>query len=648
VISVSGLSMSFGARVLFRDVTFQLHPGRRTALVGTNGAGKTTLIELVLGERDPDAGDVHRPRDCRVGYLPQELTETSDGTVLDTVLDGAGEVRELERVLHDVQRRLASTPPDGPDHDRLLAAFGDAQHRYEALGGYALEAEANRILAGLGFSPGDADRPLRSMSGGWRMRAALARLLLDQPDVLVLDEPTNHLDTDSVGWLEDALLAYPGAVLVVSHDRDFIDAVADRVVELAFGTATEYVGGFAEFVVQREERLAQMEARRAQQERRVAQIERFVDRFRYKATKARQVQSRLKTLEKLDRIEVPTEREVVTRFAFPEPRRSSRVVVELAGVDAGYDGTPVVRGVDIVVERGEKWALVGPNGAGKTTLLKVILGELTPLAGRCSVGANVDVATFAQHQVDGLDFANTVYQEFALAAGTQAKNRNLRTVLGSFGFPGEAADRQVGELSGGERTRLALAKALVNPVNLLVLDEPTNHLDLASCDVLIDALRAYPGTVLLVTHDRYLVREVASGLVAVRHGRVRQVAGVDEAVLTGRVAPAPPAPPAPRRDGDRPDRQGDKRVAADKRNERYAATKDLRRKVEQLERALGAAEAEVADWQRRLSDSSLYEDNDKVLEASKAYGAAKDAAASLMDQWMNAQERLEELERRYR
>jgi ATP-binding cassette subfamily F protein 3 len=648
VISVSGLSMSFGARVLFRDVTFQLHPGRRTALVGTNGAGKTTLIELVLGERDPDAGDVHRPRDCRVGYLPQELTETSDGTVLDTVLDGAGEVRELERVLHDVQRRLASTPPDGPDHDRLLAAFGDAQHRYEALGGYALEAEANRILAGLGFSPGDADRPLRSMSGGWRMRAALARLLLDQPDVLVLDEPTNHLDTDSVGWLEDALLAYPGAVLVVSHDRDFIDAVADRVVELAFGTATEYVGGFAEFVVQREERLAQMEARRAQQERRVAQIERFVDRFRYKATKARQVQSRLKTLEKLDRIEVPTEREVVTRFAFPEPRRSSRVVVELAGVDAGYDGTPVVRGVDIVVERGEKWALVGPNGAGKTTLLKVILGELTPLAGRCSVGANVDVATFAQHQVDGLDFANTVYQEFALAAGTQAKNRNLRTVLGSFGFPGEAADRQVGELSGGERTRLALAKALVNPVNLLVLDEPTNHLDLASCDVLIDALRAYPGTVLLVTHDRYLVREVASGLVAVRHGRVRQVAGVDEAVLTGRVAPAPPAPPAPRRDGDRPDRQGDKRVAADKRNERYAATKDLRRKVEQLERALGAAEAEVADWQRRLSDSSLYEDNDKVLEASKAYGAAKDAAASLMDQWMSAQERLEELERRYR
>jgi ATP-binding cassette subfamily F protein 3 len=391
-----------------------------------------------------------------------------------------------------------------------------------------------------------------------------------------------------------------------------------------------------------------MEARRAQQERRVAQIERFVDRFRYKATKARQVQSRLKTLEKLDRIEVPTEREVVTRFAFPEPRRSSRVVVELAGVDAGYDGTPVVRGVDIVVERGEKWALVGPNGAGKTTLLKVILGELTPLAGRCSVGANVDVATFAQHQVDGLDFANTVYQEFALAAGTQAKNRNLRTVLGSFGFPGEAADRQVGELSGGERTRLALAKALVNPVNLLVLDEPTNHLDLASCDVLIDALRAYPGTVLLVTHDRYLVREVASGLVAVRHGRVRQVAGVDEAVLTGRVAPAPPAPPAPRRDGDRPDRQGDKRVAADKRNERYAATKDLRRKVEQLERALGAAEAEVADWQRRLSDSSLYEDNDKVLEASKAYGAAKDAAASLMDQWMSAQERLEELERRYR
>jgi ATP-binding cassette subfamily F protein 3 len=658
VISVSGLSMSFGARVLFRDVTFQLHPGRRSALVGTNGAGKTTLLELLLGEREPDSGDVHRPRDCRVGYLPQELTETSTGTVLDTVLDGAGEIRDLERTLHDLQHALATTAA-GPEHDRLLAAFGDAQHRYEALGGYALEAEANRILAGLGFAPGDADRPLRSMSGGWRMRAALARLLLDQPDVLILDEPTNHLDTDSVGWLEDALLAYPGAVLVVSHDRDFIDAVADRVVELAFGTATEYVGGFAEFVVQREDRLAQMEARRAQQDRRIAQMERFVDRFRYKATKARQVQSRIKTLEKLDRIEVPTDREVVAKFAFPEPRRSSRVVVELTGVDAGYDGVPVVSGVDLVVERGEKWALVGPNGAGKTTLLKVILGELTPLAGRCSVGANVDVATFAQHQVEGLNFANTVYQEFALAAGSQAKNRNLRTVLGSFGFPGEAADRQVGELSGGERTRLALAKALVNPVNLLVLDEPTNHLDLASCDVLIDALRAYPGTVLLVTHDRYLVREVATGLVAVRDARVRQVPGVDEAVLTGRPQPvstaaakAPSGPAAratPTKAAPVPvgGRQEAKRSAADKRNERYAATKELRRTVEQLERKLGVAEAEVADWQRRLSDSSLYDDNDKVLEATRSYGVAKDRAAALMDQWMQAQERLEELERRF-
>ncbi len=658
MISVSGLSMSFGARVLFRDVTFQLHPGRRSALVGTNGAGKTTLLELLLGEREPDSGDVHRPRDCRVGYLPQELTETSTGTVLDTVLDGAGEIRDLERTLHDLQHALATTAA-GPEHDRLLAAFGDAQHRYEALGGYALEAEANRILAGLGFAPGDADRPLRSMSGGWRMRAALARLLLDQPDVLILDEPTNHLDTDSVGWLEDALLAYPGAVLVVSHDRDFIDAVADRVVELAFGTATEYVGGFAEFVVQREDRLAQMEARRAQQDRRIAQMERFVDRFRYKATKARQVQSRIKTLEKLDRIEVPTDREVVAKFAFPEPRRSSRVVVELTGVDAGYDGVPVVSGVDLVVERGEKWALVGPNGAGKTTLLKVILGELTPLAGRCSVGANVDVATFAQHQVEGLNFANTVYQEFALAAGSQAKNRNLRTVLGSFGFPGEAADRQVGELSGGERTRLALAKALVNPVNLLVLDEPTNHLDLASCDVLIDALRAYPGTVLLVTHDRYLVREVATGLVAVRDARVRQVPGVDEAVLTGRPQPvstaaakAPSGPAAratPTKAAPVPvgGRQEAKRSAADKRNERYAATKELRRTVEQLERKLGVAEAEVADWQRRLSDSSLYDDNDKVLEATRSYGVAKDRAAALMDQWMQAQERLEELERRF-
>jgi ATP-binding cassette subfamily F protein 3 len=672
VITVTGVAKAFGGQQLFRDVTITLVPGRRTALVGNNGAGKTTLIEILLGEQAPDAGEVHRPKDLQIGFLPQELTEIAKGSVLDTVLGGAGEVRDLEHRLHELADKLATTT--GVEHDKAMTAYGEAQHRFEVLGGYALEAEAQSILHGLGFSPTDADRPLREMSGGWRMRAALAQLLLAKPDVLILDEPTNHLDTDSVAWLEDTLRDYPGAVLFVSHDRDFIDAVADRVVELAFGTASEYVGGFAEFVVEREERLARLESMREQQQREVARVERFVDRFRYKATKARQVQSRLKTLEKLQKIEVPTQRELVSRFGFPEPRRSGRDVAELEGITVGYDGVPILSGVDLVVERGRKLGVVGPNGAGKTTLLKALLGDLAPMAGTCRLGSNVDVATFAQHQVDGLDFSRTAVQELQTVA-VKGERRNLRTVLGSFGFPGEVADRRVGDLSGGERTRLALAKALMNPVNLLVLDEPTNHLDLASCDLLEDALRAYPGTILLVSHDRYLIREVCDGLIAVRGGRARLYEGVDEEVLSphgAKVAPLPKTTPAPAKGGPArgatpakaaptptptpsagPKAAGEpraevKRTEAERRNARHAATKELRKKAERLERDLGKAEAEVARLQRDLADPSAYEDNERVQALVREHDEAKDRAARLMDSWLATTEELEAAERRHR
>ena len=649
MITVSGLTKSYGARVLFRDVTFQVSDGRRIALVGGNGAGKTTLLEIVLGTTEADGGEVHRPKDLTIGYLPQEITEWRDGSVLDEVLAGRPEVQELEQRLARLHDDLATT--SGVAHDRALAAFGEAQSRFEALGGYAVEAAAHRVLAGLGFAPGDAARPLTDMSGGWRMRAALGRLLLAQPEVLILDEPTNHLDTDSVTWLEDTLSSYAGAVLFVSHDRDFIDAVAERVIELAAGTATEYVGGFAEFVVQREERLARLRSLADRQARDIAHIERFVERFRYKATKARQVQSRIKTLEKLDRIEVPDHRARVARFGFPPPQRSSRLVAELVDVTVGYDGVAVLSDVDFAVERGEKVALVGPNGAGKTTLLRLLLGELAPMKGTCTIGANVDVAYFAQHQVEALDLERTALQEIQAAAGTALRDRNLRSVLGSFGFSGEAADRKVAALSGGERTRLALAKTMINPVNLLVLDEPTNHLDLASCDVLEDALDAYPGTIVLVTHDRYLIREVATSLVAVRDGQARLHPGVDEAILSPHAAPPAPAPtpaaPAGRATKPGQVRSVQKRSAAEVRQARAAATKELKRKVERLERDLGRAETTVADLQRQLAEPEIYEDHEKVRLLVAAHDEAKDRAASLMDQWLEAQGALDRAEARF-
>jgi ATP-binding cassette subfamily F protein 3 len=541
VLTATGLSKAHGLRVLFSDVTVTLVAGRRIALVGGNGTGKTTLLEVLVGDQVPDSGEIHRPKDLRVGYLPQETMAIPSGTVLEETMRGAEHVAALAAELEGLHDQLATT--EGAEHARVLHAYGEAQTRFEQLGGYALESEAHRVLVGLGFQPEDASRPVTELSGGWRMRVALARLLVGKPDLLVLDEPTNHLDVDSVAWLEEQLAAWPGALLFVSHDRDFIDATANRVLELANETVTEYVGGFAEFVAQREERLAALRAAAANQARQVAHVERFIERFRYKASKARQVQSRVKALDRLDRVEVPDDAELRARFAFPTPPRSGRVVAELGGVTAGYDGKPVLTGVDLVVERGQRVALVGPNGAGKTTLLKILLGELEPQEGTVEIGTNVVHAAFAQHQAEALNPDRTVFDEFKAGVREQ-QGRNLRSLLGAFGFSGEAADRKVGVLSGGERTRLALGRIMVEPVNLLVLDEPTNHLDLPSCDILEDALRVWPGTVLLVTHDRYLIRSVATALIEVRDGTARWHDGVDEAVLAPGGTTAALAPPS--------------------------------------------------------------------------------------------------------
>ena len=631
MLTASGLTKSYGIRQLFADVSVQLAPGRRVALVGSNGTGKTTLLEMLVGIREPDAGTITRPRDTEIGYLTQDLGSSGDGTVRDQVMAGAGHLARLAEQLADLERRL--TTPD-EDHDAVLDRFGETQATFEQLGGYALEAEVNKVLAGLGFAPGDADRSVRQLSGGWRMRVALARLLIARPDVLILDEPTNHLDVDSTAWLEQRLVAWPGALLFVSHDRDFIDTVANRVIELTEGTALTYVGGFAEFVIAREERLAGIEAAAARQAREVAKVERFIERFRYKATKARQVQSRVKTLEKLERIPAPSRSELVARFAFAEPPRSPRVVVELVDATVGYEDAtePVISDVTLAVERGQTVALVGPNGAGKTTLLRLILGDLTPTAGFAEIGGSVRVATFEQHQADELDEDQRAIE--VLSAGIDFGKRNVRTILGAFGFPGDEADRRVGELSGGERTRLALARTMVEPVNLLVLDEPTNHLDLPSCDVLEDALVAYPGTVLLVTHDRHLIRSTADALIEVRDGRARWHLGVDEAVL---VAPPPTRAGSSKRSAG--NARTERRRAAARRR---AEAGEVLRQVTRLERDCTSAEIEVDRLRQRLADPEIYSRPEEVRALVSAHDAAVGRAADLLARWEAAAEALEE------
>jgi ATP-binding cassette subfamily F protein 3 len=643
VLTLTGLSKAHGGRTLFEDVTLLLDKGRRIALLGGNGVGKTTLLEIVMGLQDADTGAIHRSGEIEIGYLPQDLTETATGTVLEEAMAGAGRVARLGERLHELEARLRAGGDAAAD---AMDEYGEVQSSFEAQGGYALEAEAQRVLAGLGFATADSDRPVRELSGGWRMRVALARLLLADPDILLLDEPTNHLDVDSVGWLEQHLKDFNGALLFVSHDRDFIDAVANRIVEMAGGTATEYVGAFADFVIEREEHLARLEAAAARQDKEIARTERFIERFRYKATKARQVQSRVKALDKIERVQVPREEEVKARFQFPTPPRSPRVMARFDHAEAGYDDEPpILSDVDFFVERGMRIGLVGPNGAGKTTLLKLLLGELAPRAGSVTVSPAVEPAAFAQHQAEVLDPDKRVVEEFT-ASVPESANKNRRTLLGSFGFSGDAADRRISELSGGERTRLALAKIMVEPHNLLVLDEPTNHLDLPSCDILEDALRAYEGTVLLVTHDRHLIRSVATSLIEVRHGLAVWCDGVDEEILT----PTAAAGVAPTRPGSAttgtapPGRRDERRTAAERRQDRSRATKPAKAAAREAERRVEKADRRVERLAVQLADPDVYDQPEKIAELAKQHDDAVEASTAALAAWERALAALEQVE----
>ena len=650
MLSLSAVSRSFGARTLFSGVSLRVVAGDRIALVGPNGAGKTTVLEMMASEQQPDTGEVARAKDLRLGFLRQEVADSRGRSVVDEVLSDIGGASELEQRLRDLERRMASAEEE--TQAELLVEYGWLHERFEHIGGYGLEAEARRVLAGLGFDDDRMDRDVGALSGGWMMRVALARLLLAGPDVLLLDEPTNHLDLASVEWLQGFLAEYGGAIVTVSHDRDFINSIATKIVELSDGMAVEYVGDYEAFVAQREERLSQQLAAHRNQQRKIAQTERFIERFRYKSKLASRVQSRVKMLDKLERIEAPDDTRRELRFSFPAPPRSGRDVVQLRGVEKHFGDHTVYDGLDLTLERGWNVALVGPNGAGKSTLLKLLAGALTPDAGERQLGHNVSVAYFAQHQVEALDLDKTVLAELSGAVDTSKVNP--RSMLGSFLFSGEDVDKRVEVLSGGERSRLALAKLLAHPANLLCMDEPTNHLDISSRDVLEDALVEYPGTVVLITHDRHLIRSVADHVIDVRDGQVTVYPGDYEYFLDktggqaeavdpgGRQAVADPAGGAkrPSKAQIRKD-EATKRAEAERRNRMYRATKELRARIAEIESELAEAEDEVRVITSQLADPAVYEDPEKSREMATQHHAAKDRSAVLMDRWEQLSEELE-------
>ena len=535
MVELRNITVQHGSQVVFMDASLKINPGEKVGLVGPNGAGKTTIFRIILGEQQPDEGNLDRPRRLSIGYFRQDFADWADRSVLDETIAGAGDVASLGAELAALEARLGDI--DDPDYDQVLERYGEVQGRFAAGGGYDLEARARTLLAGLGFTQEEMGGRLQALSGGWRMRVQLDRLLLMRPELLLLDEPTNYLDIESIMWLEAWLRDYPGAVLMTCHDRDVMNRVVRRICEIDGGRIRSYTGDYDFYEKARALDAAQREAEYQKQQAMLAKELRFIERFTAQPAKASQVQSRARKVEKIERVE-PPRRFVERSFDLKRPSRSGNDVVQLKRVSKAYSGRPIHRDVDLVVRRGERWAIMGENGAGKSTLLKMMAGALAPDQGEVVQGAAVSLGYFAQHQMEQLDPEHTVLEELETVAPTAGLGV-VMNLAGAFGFPQDDVDKPVSVLSGGERSRLVLAKLLYRAPNLLVLDEPTNHLDVVTKRALVRALKDYDGTLIFVSHDRAFLRALASRVVELGRDGLRVYEGsYDEYVrTTGREAP---------------------------------------------------------------------------------------------------------------
>src|SRR3954447_1871050 len=551
MIQLSVLTKTFGDRVLLEGVSWQIDDRERVGLSGPNGAGKTTLLKMLAGLEEPDSGNVIKPSGLSVGYLPQDGLNHSGRTLIEEAGLAFKPLLDMRAEIQSLEERLGDDDVPESEHESMLSRYSDLQESFRRLEGYSIDLKITTVLRGLGFTPEDFGKPSETFSGGWQMRIALARLLLGRPGLLLLDEPTNHLDLDARNWLEEYLSDYPHAVILVSHDRFFLDAVVTRITDIGMRTLTDYVGNYSAYIKERDARMERLRQMKRDQDDEIERMEAFINRFRYQATKASQVQSRIKMLDKIVRIEIPPERKRV-RFHFPQTQKSGRMVMELKHVHKAYGATRVFNDVNLLIERGDRIALIGPNGVGKSTLMRMLSGTESPDSGSRNDGHQVVMQYFAQDEAAKLDPTQTVYSTLAGDSPIQMVP-HIRTILAGFLFSGDDIEKPVRLLSGGERTRLAVARMLLRPANTLLLDEPTNHLDLDSKDVLLEALEDFGGTLIFVSHDRYFVDKLATKVIEIGGGGALVYPGTyeeflwsrkqrDAAVIADRARPA--APPA--------------------------------------------------------------------------------------------------------
>jgi ATP-binding cassette subfamily F protein 3 len=661
VIQLAELTKSFGGRVLLDHVTWQIDDGERVGLCGPNGAGKTTLLRMMAGLEEPDSGAILKPAAVTIGYLPQDGLSHAGRTVFEEVSSAFGELLAIKREMHELEDRLGDPSVPEPEHEAMLSRYSDLQDRFRLGDGYSIELKTATVLQGLGFKPSDFERRTETFSGGWQMRLALAKLLLGQPNLLLLDEPTNHLDLEARNWLEEYLNGYPYAVILVSHDRFFLDAVVTRIADLTLRTLTDYHTNYSGYLVEHHERIEALRKAKREQDEEIARVKLFIDRFRYQATKASQVQSRIKLLEKVVPIEVPPERKRI-HFDFPVCAKSGRTVLELQGVRKAYGDLVVFDRLNLHIERGDRIALVGPNGAGKSTLMRMLSGEEAPDAGARVEGHNVVMQYFAQDEATRMDPQPTVYE--TLASGSPIHMvPAIRNILGGFLFSGDDVNKRVRVLSGGERTRLAVARMLLRPSNTLLLDEPTNHLDLDSKEVLLDALVDYGGTLIFVSHDRYFVERLATKIIEVgngtavvfpgtykeflwhkehggqerqdgRDGRERREGRGGRERREGRDGLARPKPGS--HVSSEGGREQKKRADAEARR-RQRAEQARRAEIDALEARIAECEQAIKELERQMSEPGFYDNRDAAQPIVDRHQALMWQVGDLMHQWEELQ-----------